>query len=85
MMYAGCVRTTVTLDPDVAARLTELQRERGLTFKEAVNQTLRRGLGAAPESRQEYRMPVRDLGFREGFDVDRARDALGALDDELIR
>ncbi len=82
MMYAGQVRTTLTLDPDVAARLAELQRERGWTFKEAVNQVLRHGLashGATEEER--YRMPARPVGVRREVDVDRIRDVLGVLDD----
>jgi hypothetical protein len=81
-MYAGVVRTTLTLDPDVAARLAEVQRERGWTFKEAVNQTLRRGLaGDGRRTEERYRMPVKDLGVRREIDVDRIRDVLGALDD----
>jgi hypothetical protein len=36
-------RTTVTLDPDLAAELRALARERGVSFKEALNSTLRRG------------------------------------------
>lgn len=81
-MYAGVVRTTLILDPDVAARLAELQRERGWTFKEAVNQTLRRGLaGDGGRAEERYRMPVKDLGVRREIDVDRIRDVLGALDD----
>jgi hypothetical protein len=82
MMYAGTVRTTLTLDPDVAARLAELQRERGWTFKEAVNQVLRRGLGVeAGPTAGAYVMPARALGVRDGVDVDRIRDALATLDD----
>jgi hypothetical protein len=81
-MYAGIVRTTLTLDPDVAARLAEVQRERGWTFKEAVNQMLRRGLGAGAGGEGPYQMPVRELGVREGVDVDRIRDELSALDDD---
>lgn len=81
-MYAGDVRTTLTLDPDVAARLAELQRERGWTFKEAVNQTLRRGLASdGTPGEERYRMPVKALGVRREVDVDRIRDVLGALDD----
>ncbi len=39
------MRTTVTLDPDVAARLQQLMRERGISFKEALNDAVRSGLG----------------------------------------
>ena len=76
------MRTTPTIDPDVAARLAELQRESGLSFKEAVNQTLRRGLGAVAAEHVSYRMPVKDLGLRPGVDVDRIRDQISALDDD---
>lgn len=81
-MYADRVRTTLTLDPDVAAQLAELQRERGWTFKEAVNQTLRRGLASgAVVQAERYRMPTRRLGVRSDVDIDRIRDIVGALDD----
>ncbi len=76
------MRTTLTLDPDVVARLAELQRDRGWSFKEAVNQTLRRGFAAGSGAVAEYRMPVKNLGVQEGVDIDRARDLLSTLDDE---
>jgi Arc/MetJ family transcription regulator len=38
------MRTTITLDPDVAALVQRVMRERGLTFKEAVNTALRKAL-----------------------------------------
>lgn len=79
------MRTTITLDPDVANRLEELRRERGWTFKEAVNATLRRGFSAAGNSTgQPYVMPVRDLGMRADIDVDRIRDELAADDDARL-
>jgi hypothetical protein len=38
------MRTTVTLEPDVARRLHEVVRQEKMSFKEALNVTLRRGL-----------------------------------------
>jgi hypothetical protein len=38
------MRNTLTLDDDVRVMLKKLQEERGLSFKEAVNQALRQGL-----------------------------------------
>jgi hypothetical protein len=38
------VRTTVTLDDDTARMLDQLRRQRSLTFKDAVNESLRAGL-----------------------------------------
>ena len=54
------MRTTLTLDPDNVARLEKLQKERDLTFKEAVNDVLRRGLNEAekPLRREPFTFPV---------------------------
>jgi len=38
------MRTTLTLDPDVAARLRKRVEAGDVSFKEAVNEALRRGL-----------------------------------------
>ena len=76
------MRTTITIDPDVAERLSAFQRARGVSFKEAVNDALRRGLGAtAPGDATPYRMPSRDLGLRPGVELDRVRQQLDELDD----
>lgn len=40
------MRTTLTLDPDVAAGLERLKESRGLSLKAAVNEALRHGLVA---------------------------------------
>jgi hypothetical protein len=40
------VRTTITLDPDTDAAVRHLMRERGLTFKQAVNEAIRQGTSA---------------------------------------
>jgi len=42
-------RTTLTLDPDVAAELERRRRERGTTLKGEVNELLRVGLSQAGE------------------------------------
>lgn len=78
------MRTTITIDPDVAARLEAVQRERGWTFKEAVNAMLRRGLGATGDGESPYRMPVRALGVRSEVDIDRIREEIGRLDDARV-
>lgn len=40
------MRTTVTLDPDVAALLRKAVRERGEPFRQVLNSALREGLAA---------------------------------------
>lgn len=81
------MRTTVTLDPDVAAKVRSLARERGVSFKEALNSALRRGLGTgAVGSKRPYRLPSRQLGLQPGVDLEHALRLAGELEDaETIR
>jgi hypothetical protein len=75
------MRTTITLDEDVAAQLRRVMRERDMTFKDAVNSTLRAGLGGSREGRA-YRLPTYRMGVRPGIDLDRALRLDAALEDE---
>lgn len=75
------MRTTLTLDDDLAAALRTLARERHLSFKEAINTTLRRGLSAAPRPTR-YEVPTRSLGLLPGVDLDKALRLAGELEDE---
>jgi len=79
------MRTTVTLDPDVAAALQRAASERGTSFKAVLNDAVRRGLRAEP-ARRRYRTPTRAMGLREGFDVDKALALASADEDaEILR
>ncbi|HEU0168187.1 MAG TPA: ribbon-helix-helix protein, CopG family, partial [Chloroflexota bacterium] len=48
------MRTTVTLDDDVAAAASELRRQEGIGLSEAVNRLARAGL-ARPAKRYVYK------------------------------
>jgi hypothetical protein len=76
------MRTTLTLEPDVAAQLKELAHRRRISFKEAVDTVLRRGLVAQVPARPKGK-PRRVLTFRSAFrpGVDPAK--LNQLLDEL--
>jgi hypothetical protein len=79
------MRTTVTLDEDVAARLRAAARDRDVSFKVALNDAVRAGLGEAGRARP-YRVPVRALDVRPGIDLDKALTLAGELEDaELLR
>jgi hypothetical protein len=65
------VRTTVTLDDDLAAELQRLARERGAAFKDVLNAAVRAGLGRTGAG-VRYRVPSRPLGLRPGVDLTRA-------------
>jgi len=76
------MRTTVTLDPDVEALVKRLMRERGLSFKQAVNAAIRAG---ATGSRKRYRMRTFDMG-EPLVDLTKALRLAGELEDEeLVR
>lgn len=81
------MRTTVTLDPDVAAKLKQVVRERGVTFKEALNSSVRRGLEGGGAKPRPYRLPpARDMRARPGVNLDKALQLAGELEDaETIR
>lgn len=80
------MRTTVTLDPDVAAKLRETARENGVSFKEALNSNVRRGLESTAATPRPYRIRARRLGARPGVDLDKALALAGELEDaEIVR
>ena len=76
------MRTTLTLDDDVATKLKDFARRKNLSFKAAVNTVLRRGL-VAPDARrtraQRFRAEVFTSPFRTGVDPLR----LNQLSDDL--
>ena len=78
------MRTTVTLDPDTDALVRRLMRERGLTFKEAVNAAIREG-AVRHKPRQAFRTPAFELGA-PAIPIDKAlRLAADLEDEEIIR
>lgn len=74
------MRTTITLDADVADRLHALARERRISFKQAVNTILRRGLHEGPA--ESFHVEARPLGLRPGVDLDKALALAARLEDE---
>ena len=76
------MRTTLTLDDDVAMKLRELAHRRGVSFKEMVNSVLRRGL-VAQESRSKSSRPFQVEVFRSAFRPGVDPLKLNQLSDEL--
>lgn len=57
-----------------------------MSFKTALNESLRAGLGGNARAARRYRMPARDMGVRRGVDLDRALRLAGELEDaEIVR
>jgi hypothetical protein len=59
------MRTTLSLDDDVATQLEAWRAKQNLTFKQAVNSALRRGLNelSRPKARKPFRTKPADMGL----------------------
>ncbi len=78
------MRTTVTLDSDTEALIRKRMRERGSSFKEALNDAVREGLRAGQGS-GGFRTTTANLGL-PAVNLDRALQLAAELEDEeLIR
>lgn len=64
------MRTTVTLDPDVADKLTRLAHAQRTSFKKTLNDVLRRGLarGDGRSDEKPFVVKPQRTGFRPGVD-----------------
>jgi len=63
------VRTTLTLDDDVASLLSKEVRKSGEPFKQVVNRFLRLGLTAAKQpARRPFKVKPINLGLPRDFD-----------------
>ena len=80
--YDAAMRTTVSLEPDNDLAIRRLMRERGLTFKQAVNQAIREGITPRPVS-QAYRTPTFSMGPPR-VPIDKAMRLAAELEDEEI-
>ena len=80
------VRTTLTLDDDLAAKLQAETRKTGRSFKEVVNRVIRAGLHAkVPPPTKRFRVRPRALGLRPGLDYDDVSELLEQLDGTAAR
>lgn len=76
------MRTTLTLERDVAARLKSEVRRTGRPLKVVVNEALKRGLGLTGKRARPPRFEVQPhaFGFRPGVDLDRLNQLVDELD-----
>lgn len=80
------MRTTLTLDDDVAAMLERLRKKRGQNLKDLVNEALRFGLkqieSPPPEDRKRFRTRTVDLGPCLIGNLDNVAEALAIAEGE---
>ena len=82
------MRTTLTLDPDVAARLERLRQRRDVPFKDVVNAALREGLRALEEKprpkRTTWTKPLSLGGFLIG-PLDNVAEVLAVAEGDAFK
>ncbi len=78
------MRTTLTLDNDVADYLKEQVRLQGCSFKQVVNDTLRRGMSPATTEapRPKFRVRPNHGGFAPGVDPLKIKELMYEEEDE---
>ncbi len=76
------MRTTLTLDPDVAERLSRAVRGSGKGLKTTVNEALRIGLGMADKLGKPRPFKIRAFvdGLEPGIDPDKMNQLLDELE-----
>ena len=82
------MRTTLTLDDDVAATLEQLRRRRRIGLKRLINEALRRGLsdmGRQRSPREPVRTQVVALGRLRVSSLDNITEALAIVEGESFK
>lgn len=79
------MRTTVTLDADVERLIRSAMRERGVSFKEALNEAVRTGL-LREKHRRTRKFVQKSFRMGEGLDFrwDKALAIAEAIEDEEL-
>jgi hypothetical protein len=79
------VRTTLSIEDDVAALLEQEMRRSGDSLKGTVNRLLRLGFIAAdsPPTRKRFVVRPRDVTFPAGVNTDKTEEMLEALEGVL--
>ncbi|HVP46957.1 MAG TPA: hypothetical protein VMT32_10245 [Bryobacteraceae bacterium] len=78
------MRTTITLDADVEALIRTAMKERGMSFKEALNTAVRAGLTHNKQRRRSFVQKSFSLGRERNFRWDKALEAAAAIEDEEL-
>lgn len=81
------MRTTLTLDRDVAEKVKSMTQKLRRPFKQIINDALRRGLDqmARPMPAKPHRTRSRRMGLRPGFSLDNIQELLAHAEGEDAR
>ena len=82
------MRTTLTLDDDVAAAIERLRRARDVNVKDIVNDALRKGLSelaTGPKQRGSFQTQVVELGRIRLPSIDNIGESLAVAEGEAFK
>jgi hypothetical protein len=81
------MRTTLTIDEDLAAQIEDLRRREGQSLKRVINSLLREGLRSRqqPPEAKKYRSQTRALRMRPGYDPAKLNQLVDELEAEEHR
>jgi predicted CopG family antitoxin len=82
------LRTTLTIDDDVAAQLERLRRERDASLEDIIDEAIRRGLrdmAMAPQRREPFRTRSADVGEMLIPDIDNAAEVLALIEGDPLK
>ena len=83
-----CMRTTLTLDDDVAAAIERLRRARDASLKDIVNEALRQGLSdltTRPKQRVPFKTKNVALGRLRLASIDNISESLAVAESEAFK
>lgn len=78
------MRTTLTIDDDLMARLQDEAHRRRLPFRQVVNAALRRALTGTPDKKKAPVLRTYASKLRPGFDPGGFNQLADELDDEAL-
>ena len=82
------MRTTITLEHDVAQRAKAARARSGKTFKQVINDALRAGfdqLDEAPKKGKPFKVKPAKMGLRAGFSYDNVAELIAQAEGEDYR
>jgi Ribbon-helix-helix protein, copG family len=86
--YVLMMRTTLTIDDDIAATLERLRRSQRLSLKQLINEALRRGLddmGKRRKRREAVQTRAVTLGRMRVASIDNIAEALAVVEGETFK
>lgn len=83
LMYDASMRTTLSIDSDVAERIRQEVRAGKRSLKQVINDCLRIGFGMKPlEHHAPFRVEPHSSAYQPGLDTTKLNQALDDLDSE---